>query len=118
VNRDKIIIRDLAARCIIGVAGWERKTKQSVVLSIVLECDLTRAGRSDRLADTIDYKALKNDIVHLVEQSHFLLIEALAESVAALCLRNKRVLAVTVAVDKAGALTGARSVAVEIRRAR
>jgi FolB domain-containing protein len=118
VNLDKIIIRDLSARCIVGVADWERTTRQSVMLNITLECDLARAGQSDRLHDTIDYKSLKDEVLRVVEQSQFRLIEALAENVATLCLRDVRIQAATVSVDKPGALSGARSVAVEIRRDR
>ena len=51
-----------------------------------------------------------------VEASDCFLIEKLADNIADMCLQELKVRAVTVTVDKPGALTKARSVAVEIRR--
>ena len=115
---DRIHIRDLALRCLIGVFPEERREKQDVIINIVLECDLRKAGRTDRLEDTVNYKDLKDRIVQRIEPSKFFLIEKMADCIAGLCLRTRGVKAVTVTVDKPGALTKARSAAVEIRRRR
>lgn len=115
---DRIYIRDLALRCMIGVFPEERREKQDVVINVVLECDHRAAAQSDRLEDAVDYKALKKKIVALVETSSFQLIEALADRLAVLCLENSRVQRATVTVDKPGALRFARSVGVEITRGR
>ncbi len=115
---DRIYIRDLALRCIIGVYPEERREKQDVIINIVIECDHTAAARSDDLADAIDYKGLKKQVIQLVEQSHFNLIETLADRIAALCLQNPKVEKAIVTVDKPAALRFARSVAVEVTRSR
>ena len=115
---DKIFIRDLTVNCIIGILPRERVTPQQVQLNLVLECDLSAAAASDDIADTVDYKQLKDAIVERVERSEELLIERLAQRVADLCLEHPRVQRVTVCLDKPGALTRARSVAVEITRER
>ncbi len=115
---DRILIQDLQVRCIIGVNEDERLRKQDVVINLALTADLSKAGRSDRFEDTVDYAAVKKEVLALVEHSQVFLIEALAEAVAGLCLRNPAVSAVTVRVDKPGALSSARSVAVEIERTR
>ena len=115
---DKIYIRDLALRCIIGFQPEERREKQDVVINIVLETEMRPAARSDNIADAVDYKRIKLQVRELVEQSAFNLIETLADRIAALCLQDPRVPRVTVSVDKPGALRFARSVAVEIVRAR
>lgn len=113
---DRIHIRDLAVTCIVGANPRERVTPQTVLLNISMECDLSRPCRSDVLADTVDYKVLKDQILQALLPSDHILIERMADHVATLCLRDKRINAVTVTVDKPGALTGARSVAVEITR--
>ena len=113
---DKIYIRDLSLRAIIGTNAEERREKQDVILNLVFECDLRQAGQTDNLADTIDYKALKKEIIRLVEGSSYHLLESLAAAIAALCLAHSGVAGVKVAVDKPGALRFARSVAVEITR--
>jgi len=113
---DKIVVRDLVVSCIIGINDEERRYPQNVNVSLVIETDLRKPGRSDRIEDTLDYKALKNRLVEHIENSRFFLIERLAESIAEICLEQPLVFAVTVTVDKPGALTTARSVAVEIER--
>ena len=116
MNRDKIYIRDLALRCIIGVYPEEKREKQDVIINIVLECDHSAAAKSDSLDDAIDYKGLKKEVIKLVEASHFNLIETLADRIAQLCLQHPKVQRATVTVDKPAALRFARSVAVEISR--
>lgn len=115
---DRIYIVDLSARCIIGLNPEERTNKQDVILNIAIETDLTRAGKSDDVKDTIDYKGLKKRILALVEDSQYKLIESLAQRVASVCLDNPRATGVQVRVDKPGALRFARSVAAEIYRTR
>ncbi len=115
---DRIVIEDLLLRCIVGVNPEERTKLQDVNLQVTLYADLRRAGRSDDLADTIDYKGLKGDIRALVEGSAYLLIERLAHEVARLCLRRPGVERVQVRVEKPGALRFARTVAVVVERSR
>lgn len=113
---DRILVRDLRMDCIVGIEEHERVTRQRVLVNLALECDLAPSAASDRIEDTINYVTIKNDILALAEASRFFLIEKLADRIAALCLAHRYVRAVTVTVDKPGALTGARSVAVELRR--
>jgi D-erythro-7,8-dihydroneopterin triphosphate epimerase len=113
---DKIKIRDLSLRCIIGLNAEERREKQDVVINVVLYADLSQAGKSDDFKDTIDYKAVKLKILDLVENSSFYLVEALAENIADLCLEFIGVEQVEVSVEKPGALRFAKSVGVEISR--
>mgnify|MGYP001562539406 CR=1 FL=1 len=115
---DRITIRDLHLRCIIGIQEWERKTLQDVVVSLTLATDLRQAGRSDHIEDTVNYKTLTKEIIRFVENSHFQLVEALADGIARLALEDARVVTVTVMVEKPGALRFARSVGVEIQRDR
>ena len=113
---DKIFIRELALRCIIGIFPEERREKQDIVINIELQCDLRKAGGPDDLNDTVDYKAIKKAILELVENSRFKLIEALAENIAKLALADEKVKQVVVTIDKPGALRFAKSSAVEISR--
>ncbi len=118
VFSDKIYIRDLAIRCIIGVNQDERAEKQDVVINVILFTDTRKAGRTDALEDSVDYKRVKKAILSLVESSEFLLIEKLADEIAKVCLDDSKVQKVNVTVDKPAALRYTRSVAVEIVRTR
>ena len=115
---DRILISDLQLRCIIGVDEKERSDKQDVVMNIALVTDLRKPGRTDRLEDAVDYRAIKKQIVSMVEQSRFFLVEALAEAVAGVCLEHPAVAEVVVRVEKPLALRFARTVGVEITRTR
>lgn len=113
---NRIYIRDLVINCIIGTEPKERIEKQNICINLTMECDFINACKSDCLDDTMNYKELKDELVSFVEDSEFLLIEKLAGEIAKRCLVYERVLSVVVSVDKPGALTGAKSVAVEIER--
>ncbi len=113
---DRIYIRDLSARCIIGINDEERREKQDVLINLTILADLKKAGKSDRFDDSVDYRALKKRILSKVEASTYHLIEALAEAIADICLEEKSVIEVQVTVDKPYALRFARSVGVEITR--
>ena len=115
---DKIYIRDLALRCIIGVNQNERTEKQDVIINVILFTDTRKAGQTDVLGDSVDYKMVKKAILSLVEKSEFLLIEKLADEIAKVCLDDSKVQKVNVTVDKPGVLRYTRSVAVEIVRTR
>ncbi len=115
---DKIHIRDLQVRCVVGVYPEERTDKQDVIINVTLHADHSDACLSDRIEDTVDYKNVKKRIVAMAEASKFLLIERLAGEVASICLEDPRVSRADVTVDKPGALRFARSVAVEISRTR
>ena len=118
LQSDKIHIRDLALRCIIGVNHDERIEKQDVIINVILFTDTRKAGQTDVLEDSVDYKTVKKAILSLVENSSFLLIEKLADEIAKVCLDDSKVQRVHVTVDKPGVLRYTRSVAVEVVRTR
>lgn len=115
---DRILIKDLLARCILGISAEERREKQDVLISVALSLDLAPAGRSDHIEDGVNYRPIKKRILAVAESSQYHLVEALAERIAGECLEEPRVNEVTVTVEKPSALRFARSVAVEIVRRR
>ena len=114
---DQIHIRQLKLSVVIGVYPRERKAPQAVFVDLTLHTDLQVAGRSDQLADTIDYAALVARVRKAVAKSRFQLLEALAEYIAGICLREPRIAAVDVTAAKPRALPGI-GVAVTVHRAR
>ncbi len=112
----KISLRGIMASCIIGVKPEERVLAQPVEIDVMLWADAAHAGKTDNLADTVDYGALCRLIVKEAEQSSFQLVEALAEHTAGLCLGDPRVIEARVRVKKLQALKSGRYAAVEIVR--
>jgi FolB domain-containing protein len=116
---DRIRIRGLHLRTVIGVHEWERHARQDVLLDLDVEADLSRAAETDDIRDALDYRALTKRVIEHVESSRYRLLEALADSVARMVLETAPMAqAVRVTVDKPGALRFARSVAVEVSRRR
>ena len=115
---DQIHIRQLKLSAVIGVHPRERKAPQPVIVDIDLHTDLQVAGWSDQLTDTIDYAALVKRVRKAVAGSRFQLLEALAEHIAGVCLREPRIAVVDVTVAKPGALPGIGVVAVTMHRSR
>jgi len=98
---DKLILNDMSFRACHGVLPEEKHKQQEFRVSVELETDFARAGRTDALADAIDYCAVQDVVREVIEGAHRYLIEALAEDVAQrLLARFPPTRAVTVEVVK------------------
>lgn len=97
---DRIELRGLRALGVHGKLAEEQERPQpfSVDLDVVL--DLTAAGASDDLEDSVDYGALALGVRDVVETGRFRLLEALAAAIAASVLSERAVQGVTVTVRK------------------
>jgi len=115
---DKILIKDLLIRGIIGIHDWEREKKQDILINIEMEADCRPAGLSDDFRDAVDYRAVTKSVIGLIEGSEFFLVERLAEEIARICLEDSRVTLARVRVEKPGAVRFSRSVGVEVERKR
>lgn len=113
---DRIAIHELTARTYVGFVGWEREKKQEVCVSICLHADLSLACKTDKVDDSVDYKAVKARVLDLIESNRFLLIEKMAADIAELCLEVPRVERADVVVNKGSALRFAKSVEASITR--
>lgn len=115
---DKVIIKDLLVRGIIGVNDWERKRPQDILINLTLFTDTKRAGETDNLEDCVNYSTMSKKIQAHAESAGRLTVEALANDLAKICLEDKGVQKVIVRVEKPGAVRFAGSVGVEIERSR
>lgn len=115
---DKVIIKNLLARGIIGVNDWERTRAQNILINITLFTDTRRAGDTDSLDDCVNYSTISKKLLAHAENINRLTVEALANDLAKLCLEEKGVQKVIVRVEKPGAVRFAESVGVEIERNR
>ena len=115
---DKVIIKNLLARGIIGINDWEREKKQDILINITLFGDLRAAHQSDDIADCINYRTVAKKAQAHAESAERFTVEALAGDIADLCLGEPNVQKVRVRVEKPGAVRFAESVGVEIERER
>ena len=91
---DRVEVRDLLLRCIIGINPEERTHPQDVLINLTMFADLRPAGNSDDIGDAVNYKTASKRLTEFAVER------------------------VQVRVEKPGALRFARSVGVEIERTR
>jgi dihydroneopterin aldolase len=103
-----------------GVLASEKERGQRFLIDVEVALDLTTAGATDRLEDTIDYGALARAVHERVATERWDLLERVAERVAELVLELPKVELVTVTVHKPEAPLpiGFEDVAVTVRRHR
>jgi dihydropteroate synthase len=85
---DRIVIVGLRCQVRVGVSEEERRSPQEIVADLELRVDLRRAGATDRLDATIDYVAVAAKVHERLEAAPAVLLEALAEHVAATLLEE------------------------------
>lgn len=107
-----IRIKDLRLRAVIGINDWEREHKQDIVINLELEFDGRKAGETDDIADTVNYKAITKQIIKEVEASEFYLLEKLSSSIIKIVMQDDKVKKASVEIDKPHALRFADSVSV------
>jgi FolB domain-containing protein len=115
---DKIIIKDLLVRGVIGVNDWERDKPQDILINIVVFTDTHRAAETDDLADCVNYRTLAKRAQSHAESAARMTVEALANDLAKICLEDKGAAKVIVRVEKPGAIRFAQSVGAEVERER
>jgi FolB domain-containing protein len=117
---DKIRIAGLEIACIVGIRPSERRRPQPVRVHLELGLDLSLAGKSGRIAQTVDYSRVASEIECLLRFRAYKLVEGAAEEItAALFAMHPNIEVVTLQIEKPEALRGiARAASVEVTRAR
>ena len=113
---DVIFINDLRIETIIGIYDWERKIRQTVSLDLEMAADIRKAAATDRIEDTLNYKAIAKHLIAYVSDSEFQLVETLAENVADIVHSEFGVPWLRLTLRKPGAVRGSRDVGVIIER--
>ena len=115
---DKVFIKDLLVRGIIGINDWEREKEQEILINIVLFTNLQKAGETDKIEDCVNYRTIAKKVFTHTETAKRYTVESLANDIAKICLNEPGVKKAKVRVEKPGAVRFSRSVGVEIIRKR
>ena len=113
---DIVFISGLAIDATIGVYDWERTIKQRLLLDLDMCFDIRAAASSDDLKYALDYSAVSQRIILLVEASSYQLLEALAEEIAKIVMDEFAVSGLRLKINKPGAVPEALSVGLLIVR--
>jgi FolB domain-containing protein len=115
---DRILIKDLMVRGILGINPDERVNRQDILVNITLWADTSTAAASDDIDDAVNYKTIAKRVIAHLEEGEPMLVERVVQEIADICLEDDRVERVEVTVEKPGALRFARSVGISIIRSR
>ncbi len=112
----RVLISDLIVLCEIGVYPHEHGKKQRVRINLSL--DIADGGKpiEDKIAATVSYGDIIDQVKALTDKGRINLVETLAERVAALCLADQRVRSARVRIEKLDIYPGTIVVGVEIER--
>ena len=113
---DKIIIKDLLVRGIVGINPDERINKQDILVNMTLFADTRPAAASDDISDAVNYRTITKRIIKHIENSSDYLVEKLVNDITRIVLTEFNVTRAIVRLEKPGALRFTQSVGVEIDR--
>jgi dihydroneopterin aldolase len=97
---DRIEVRGIEVMARHGVLPHEGVQPQRFLIDLAVYLDLSMAGGSDDLADTVDYGRLAREAHDMVAEESHQLIEVVAERLAQRVLVEPRVERVVVTVHK------------------
>ena len=116
---DVILLQGIQVPAALGVTAAERRARRPVLLDIEVERDLARAGRTDRISDTLHYKRVFEVVEDVAANQQHKLVEALGDRIARAVLGKFDADAVSVTVRKPTPIAGVLQYAgVRVRRTR
>ena len=116
MSMDIVYLHGIKVETVIGVWDWERLIKQTLLVDIDVGTDTSIAGKSDALADTINYQAVAELVTEVARENSFALVEALGEEISARLLNEFSLPYVKIRINKQGAVRGVRDLGIIIER--
>lgn len=113
---DMIFLSEVKVQTKLGVPEWERLVPQTIILDIEISVDLLTACQSDAIEHTIDYGQVVARIRDTLSEHSFKLVEALAEHVCQLILKEFGAQRVKIKVAKPHILPELKALGVVIER--
>lgn len=113
---DIVYVRDLKLDARIGIYEWEKRILQKIRIDLDMGWDNHPPAASDDIKDSLNYKTAAKLVTKLVENTHYELVERLAETIADTLMQELHVPWVQVTVGKPGAVHGSSEVGVRIER--
>lgn len=97
---DRILLEGMSFQGRHGVRPAERERPQEFNVDIEIDCNLSEAGKTDRIEDTIDYRQVRAIAKEVIEGESQKLLETLAARIAEQVLQLQRVGGVSVRISK------------------
>ena len=100
MKNDKIILKGMRFYCYHGMLPAERVLGQWFEIDLELAVDLSAAGESDEITETVDYADLYERVKSVMEGQAFALIEVLAARLIEACFEFDEIQNVKVLLKK------------------
>ena len=113
---DIVFVRGLEVDTVIGVYDWERTVRQRLLIDLEMAWDIRPAAASDSVVDALDYASVSQRLRDFAAGQEFLLIERMAEEMAALLMSEFAIPWLRLRLCKPGAVREAVDVGVLIER--
>lgn len=113
-----VFVRDLDLMASIGIYDTEKRAPQRIIVNIDVSVKESDGPVADDISHVVSYEIIVKKVEAILAEGHINLVETLCERIAQACLRDKRVVAARVRVEKPDIVPNARSVGVEIERTR
>lgn len=114
LNPALIKIKNLRLRTYIGINDDEIANKQDVIVNARIQYSAADAANSDDMSKALNYRTITKQIIALVENNRFALLEKLTADVLALASDHPSVSFAEVEIDKPHALRFADSVSLTL----
>jgi 7,8-dihydroneopterin aldolase/epimerase/oxygenase len=111
-----VFVRDLEVMATLGIYEVEKLAPQRVIVSIDLSVLEGKGAVADDISNVVSYEIVVKKVEAIIALGHVNLVETLAELIATSCLKDKRVVAARVRIEKPDIIPNARSVGIEIER--
>lgn len=113
-----VFVRDLELLATLGIYEHEKLKPQRIIVNIDLSVAEGSLDIGDDIHSVVSYEIVVKKVEAMVAEGHVNLVETLAEKIAAACLKDQRVRAARVRIEKPDIIPNARSVGIEIERVR
>lgn len=113
-----VFVRDLEVMATLGIYEHEKIEPQRIIVNIDLSVTEEDGPMADDISHVVSYEIIVKKVEGIIAEGHVNLVETLCEKFAQACLRDKRVRAARVRIEKPDIISNARSVGVEIERSR
>lgn len=116
---DIIYIKGLKTKSTIGILPHERLRKQTLIISLELSTDISAAATADDIGQALDYSQVASQLEAFAQAAEFQLLESFASALCENLLAHfPRCQAVTLDIQKPGALSQSQQVGLRITRRR
>ena len=113
-----IRIKNLRLRTHIGIKDDEIKNRQDVVINAVIRYRADKAVEFNHIEQALNYRTITKQVIALVEDHRFLLLERMTREVLDLIMSHEPVLTAQVEIDKPHALRFSDSVSITLSDSR